>query len=137
MNYDLPDLDDLVTSALRAGMPGVNVRVLWDGDVRALTPTVMARRVAGAGAADPRGIDVGTVIVTSAAETRREANALARTANAVLAAACRAQHAGDSGYLTRLVVISGPAELRTGDPAPGPDLHIFQATIRVTARASR
>ncbi|MBA0054295.1 hypothetical protein E0L36_26620 [Streptomyces sp. AJS327] len=133
----LPDVDALVTDALRSGLPGANVRVLWPPDGwEDLLPLVVASRVSGA-AVDPRGIDVALVDVQCAARTRREANALARTARVVLASTCRAQFRGADGYLTRFQEVAGPAELRVGEPEAGPDLFRFQATYRVTARPNR
>ncbi|MFJ4796946.1 phage tail termination protein [Kitasatospora purpeofusca] len=129
----LPDTDALVTSALRAGLPGTTVRVLWPDDWSAHLPLVVARRVAGA-ATDPAGVDSAIIDVQCAAPTRREASLLARTARTVLLAACRAQHSGPDGHLSTGAEVSGPAELRTGAPAVGPDLSRFQATYRVTTR---
>ncbi|MFD9813985.1 hypothetical protein [Streptomyces sp. NPDC059080] len=129
----LPDVDELVTSALRDGMPGVTVRVLWPGDWSTALPLVVARRVAGS-AVDPVGLDAAVLDVQCAAVTRRDASVLARTARTVLLAACRSQYQGTDGYLSHGQDVAGPFELRTGEPAPGPDLFRFQATYRVTAR---
>ena len=129
----LPDVDELVTDALRAGLPGVTVRVLWPNDWAERLPLVVARRVAGA-AVDPVGLDAAVVDVQVAAPTRREASALARTARTVLLVACRAQFRGTDGYLSHGEDVSGPFELRTGQPDSGPDLYRFQATYRITAR---
>ena len=129
----LPDMDELVTSALRAGLPGVTVRVLWPENWSKVLPLVVARRVAGA-AIDPVGLDAAVISVQCAANTRREASTVARTARAVLLGACRNQYQGADGYLSHGEDVSGPFEIRTGDPPPGPDLFRFQATYRVTAR---
>ncbi|WP_405016417.1 hypothetical protein OHV05_04340 [Kitasatospora sp. NBC_00070] len=129
----LPDVDALVTSALRKGLAGATVRVLWPASWSAALPLVVARRVPGS-AGSAAGIDAALIDVQCAAATRREASALARTARTVLLAACRAQFPGPDGYLSTGREISGPAELRTGTPDPGPDLFRFQATYRVTAR---
>lgn len=134
MIRQFPDLDALVTDALRAGMPEATVRVLWPTDWADRLPLVVARRVGGA---SPNvGVDVALVDIQCAARDRRAASALARTARTVLMAACRAQFAGPDGYLTRCQELAGPAEIRTGDPMPEPDLFRFQATYRVTARPS-
>ncbi len=132
----LPDVDALVTDALRSGLSGVTVRVLWPGDWSARLPLVVARRVSGA-ATSAGGIDVAIVDVQCAASTRREASALARSARVVLLTACRAQHRGVDGYLSTGREESGPAEIRIGEPAAGPDVFRFQATYRVTARPNR
>ncbi|KIZ14512.1 hypothetical protein [Streptomyces natalensis] len=129
----LPDIDELVTSALREGLPGVTVRVLWPEDWQHALPLVVARRVAGA-AISPVGLDAAVIDVQCAASTRREASALARTARAVLLRACVAQYHGVDGYLSHGEDIAGPFEIRTGMPEPGTDLFRFQASYRVTAR---
>lgn len=129
----LPDVDELVTSALRDALPGVTVRVLWPDDWADALSLVVARRVAGA-AVDPVGLDAAVVDVQCAATTRRDASALARTARAALLAACRSQYQGTDGYLSHGQDVTGPFELRTGAPETGPDLFRFQATYRVTAR---
>ncbi|GAB7185929.1 hypothetical protein ATKI12_5760 [Kitasatospora sp. Ki12] len=129
----LPDTDALVTAALRAGLPGANVRVLWPDDWSTRLPLVVARRVAGA-ATNPAGVDAAIIDVQCAATTRREVSVLARTTRTVLLAACRAQFAGPDGYLSTGADVSGPAELRTGAPTTGPDLFRFQATYRITTR---
>ena len=132
----LPDVDELVTSALRAGLPdGVAVRVLWPADWVDVLPLVVARRVGGT-AIDPIGLDAATVDVQAAATTRRAASTLARTARVVLLGACRVQWRGRDGYLSHGEDVSGPFELRTGEPVAGPDFFRFQATYRVTARPS-
>ncbi|MEV7925309.1 hypothetical protein [Kitasatospora sp. NPDC088779] len=129
----LPDTDALITDALRAGLPGATVRVLWPDDWSTHLPLVVARRVDGA-ASSSAGVDAAIIDVQCAASTRREASLLARTARTVLLAACRAQFAGLDGYLSTGAEASGPAELRTGTPTAGPDLFRFQATYRVTTR---
>ncbi|PBC84584.1 MULTISPECIES: hypothetical protein [unclassified Streptomyces] len=129
----LPDVDALVVDALRAGLKGATVQVLWPEDWAGALPLVVARRVAGA-AVDSLGLDAAVIDVQCAASGRREASALARTARAVLLNACRAQFAGMDGYLSHGEDVAGPFEIRTGNPAPGPDFFRFQATYRVTAR---
>ncbi|RKN09643.1 hypothetical protein [Streptomyces radicis] len=130
----LPDVDALVTAALRAGLPrGVAVRVLWPDDWPKLLPLVVVRRVGGT-AVDPIGLDAAVIDMQCAAPTRREASALARTARVVLLGACRAQFAGEGGYLSHGEDQGGPFEVRDQDPAAGPDLFRFLATFRVTAR---
>ncbi|MFB7643885.1 hypothetical protein ACFC0S_03185 [Streptomyces sp. NPDC056084] len=122
-----------MTGALRTGLDGASVRVLWPDDWAHVLPLVVARRVGGA-ALDARGIDSALVDVQCAAGTRLEASRLARTARAALANACADQFRGADGYLSHFEDVAGPAELRTGDPDAGPDLFRFQATYRVTAR---
>ncbi|MGK5728180.1 phage tail termination protein [Streptomyces sp. URMC 124] len=129
----LPDVDALVVDALREGLGGAQVRVLWPADWADQLPMVVARRVPG-GRSDARGIDVALIDVQAVARDRREASRLARVARVVLADACRSQHRGPDGYLARFEDVTGPAEIRTGEPEAGPDLFRFQATYRVTAR---
>ncbi|MEU7636562.1 MULTISPECIES: hypothetical protein [unclassified Streptomyces] len=129
----LPDVDALVTDALRQGLSGATVRVGWPADWADRLPLVVARRVSG-GTATPQGIDVALIDVQCAAVDRRDASRLARTARVALAEGCRAQFRGVDGYLSRFEDVSGPAEIRVGDPPAGPDLFRFQATYRVTAR---
>ncbi|KWT60600.1 hypothetical protein ADL21_18280 [Streptomyces albus subsp. albus] len=129
----LPDVDALVTDALRAGLSGATVCVLWPDDWPDRLPLVVAHRVPG-GSSNPLGIDVALVDVQCAAPDRRDASSLARVARVVLAEACRNQFRGPDGYLSRFEDVTGPAEIRTGTPAAGPDLFRFQATYRVTAR---
>ncbi|AUG87143.1 hypothetical protein HOS58_gp11 [Streptomyces phage Attoomi] len=129
----LPDVDGLVVAALADGLKDATVRVAVPEDWPDRLPLVVARRVPG-GSADARGIDVALVDVQTLAQDRREASRLARVARVVLADACRSQFRGPDGYLSRFNDVSGPAEIRTGEPAAGPDLFRFQATYRVTAR---
>ncbi|UQI46720.1 hypothetical protein M1P56_21385 [Streptomyces sp. HU2014] len=129
----LPDVDALVTGALRAGLPGATVRVLWPEQWAGVLPLVVVRRVGGVGQ-DARGIDSAIIDVQCAARTRREASLLARRARVVLAEACATQYRGVDGYLTHFADVSGPHELRTGAPSAGPDLFRFQATYRVICR---
>lgn len=129
----LPDVDELVTSALRVGLPTATVRVAWPEDWSYALPLVVARRVAGT-AVDPVGLDAALIDVQCAAATRSGASALARTARVVLLSACRAQFHGQDGYLSHGEDVAGPFEIRTGSPEAGPDLFRFQATYRVTAR---
>ncbi|MFF2808639.1 hypothetical protein ACFVT2_15980 [Streptomyces sp. NPDC058000] len=129
----LPDMDALVTDALRAGLSGATVRVLWPDDWADRLPLIVARRVLG-GSSNPLGIDMALIDVQCAAPDRRDASRLARTARVALAEACRAQFRGADGYLIRFEDVSGPAEIRVGQPQPCPHLFRFQATYRVTAR---
>ncbi|UQA92864.1 phage tail termination protein [Streptomyces halobius] len=129
----LPDVDALVVDALREGLSGATVRVAWPDDWADRLPLIVARRVPG-GSSNPLGIDVALIDVQAAATDRREASRLARVARVVLADACRGQCRGTDGYLSRFADVSGPAEIRTGEPTAGPDLFRFQATYRVTAR---
>ncbi|UQA94929.1 phage tail termination protein [Streptomyces halobius] len=129
----LPDVDALVGDALRHGLSAATVRVAWPDDWADRLPLVVARRVPG-GSSNPLGIDVALIDVQAAAMDRREASRLARVARVVLADACRGQYRGTDGYLSRFEDVSGPAEIRTGEPTAGPDLFRFQATYRVTAR---
>ncbi|MER7984226.1 hypothetical protein ABTY53_01270 [Streptomyces noursei] len=126
-------MDALVIDALRQGLSGATVRVVWPDGWADRLPLVVARRVPG-GTANPQGIDVALIDVQCAAPDRRGASRLARTARVVLAEACRAQFRGADGYLSRFEDVSGPAEIRVGAPQAGPDLFRFQATYRVTAR---
>ncbi|ANZ19951.1 hypothetical protein ACH4YO_19220 [Streptomyces noursei] len=129
----LPDVDALVVDALRTGLSGATVRVVWPEDWADRLPLVVARRVPG-GSSNPLGVDVALIDVQCAAPDRRDASRLARTARVALAEACRDQFRGADGYLSRFEDVSGPAEIRVGEPAAGPDLFRFQATYRVTAR---
>ncbi|KIZ17330.1 hypothetical protein [Streptomyces natalensis] len=129
----LPDVDALVVDAFRDGLSGATIRVAWPEDWTDRLPLVVARRVPG-GSSNPLGIDVALIDVQAAATDRREASRLARVARVVLADACLKQWQGPDGYLSRFEDVTGPAEIRTGEPTAGPDLFRFQATYRVTAR---
>ncbi|MGW1837081.1 phage tail termination protein [Streptomyces sp. NPDC002067] len=129
----LPDVDALVAAALRDGLSGAAVRVLWPADWADQLPLVVARRVPG-GSANPQGIDVALIDVQCAAADRLAASRLARLARVALADACRTQYRGADGYLIRFEDVTGPAEIRVGAPEAGPDLFRFQAAYRVTAR---
>ncbi|MGG7570377.1 hypothetical protein [Streptomyces sirii] len=126
-------MDALVVDALRDGLTNAAVRVAWPDDWADRLPLVVARRVPG-GSANPLGIDMALIDVQCAATDRREASRLARVARVVLADACVKQWHGPDGYLSRFEDVTGPAEIRTGEPTAGPDLFRFQATYRVTAR---
>ncbi|MFE0187739.1 hypothetical protein [Streptomyces sp. NPDC058989] len=126
-------MDALVVDALRDGLSGATVRVAWPDDWADRLPLVVARRVPG-GSSNPLGIDVALIDVQAAATDRREASRLARVARVVLANACLKQRQGADGYLSRFEDVTGPVEIRTGEPTAGPDLFRFQATYRVICR---
>jgi hypothetical protein len=136
----LPDTDELVRKALIAGLAGrsipATVWTLWPDDWYAQRPLIVARRVPGGPAPDPRGLDAGTVTVTACAATREGASLLARQGRAVLYDQCVAQFAdaGAGGYLSHFFESSAPAE----DRSPGPVLHTdafrFTGTYRLTTR---
>jgi len=129
----LPDVESIVLAALRDGLPGAAVRVVWPADWAEVLPLVVARRVSGAAVPGP-GLDVAVVDVQSAAPTRPAAALLARRVRPALLAAARTQYAGADGYLGHVEETAGPVELRAGSPTPGPDLFVFGSTYRVTAR---
>ncbi|GAA1160923.1 hypothetical protein F4556_005184 [Kitasatospora gansuensis] len=138
MTVPLPDTDALVRGALAAGLAatGAQVFTLWPDDWTSWLPLVVARRVGGS-AVDPRGLDAAVIDVQCAAADRSAASLLARQAGAALFDACTAQWPDPAagGYLSHFGDdVSGPAEIRTGSPAAGPDMFRFQATYRVTAR---
>ncbi|MFI9082339.1 hypothetical protein ACIGW8_39095 [Streptomyces sioyaensis] len=122
-----------MVDALREGLSGATVRVMWPDVWPDRLPLVVARRVPG-GSSNPLGIDVALIDVQAAATDRREASRLARVARVVLADACLRQRQGSDGFLSRFEDVTGPAEIRAGEPTAGPDLFRFQATYRVTAR---
>ncbi|MGP3940510.1 phage tail termination protein [Streptomyces sp. 6N106] len=131
-----PDLDGLVTDALRAANLGATVRVLMPDNPASELPLIVAHQVPG-GSANRMGVVTGNVDVQVLAATRREASALARNAFAALDNACRNRFTIADGHLNRFVSVSGaPAELRTGTPDSGPSLFRFQGTCQITARAN-
>lgn len=140
MTQVLPDLDALVREALTAGLPDASVWTLWPDDWAHHLPLVVARRLPGAAADDPRFLDRALVDVQSCAADRSTASLLARRARAVLWDACERQFASSSsgGYLSRLVdEFGGPAELRADDGIAHADVFRFQATYSLQARPAR
>lgn len=134
--YPTPDLDSLVLDALRAANMGAEVRILMPEKPSDHLPLVVARQVPG-GTATRLGTVTGNVELKALAATRREASDLARRAAAALAEACRSQFQGADGHLRRFTSATGaPVEQRTGAPVPGPNLFVFRATVRVSARAT-
>ncbi|QMU72140.1 hypothetical protein [Streptacidiphilus sp. P02-A3a] len=133
MTAPLPDVESLVHAALRDGLPGAAVRVMWPAEWADVLPLVVARRVSGVAVPGP-GLDVAVIDVQSAAPTRPAAGLLARQVRPALLAAARAQYRGADGYLGHVEESAGPVELRAGVPSPGSDLFVFTATYRVTAR---
>ena len=117
----MPDADRLVRLAFTAGLAArgrpAQVFTLWPGDWASRLPLVVARRVSGAPAPDPRGLDLPTISVTACAADRDEASVLARTCGPVLRDACLAQYrdVAAGGYLSTYLSGVEPAELRTGD----------------------
>ncbi|MFF1792662.1 hypothetical protein ACFVXQ_00215 [Kitasatospora sp. NPDC058263] len=140
MTAPLPDVDTLVRGALTAALGAdATVMSLMPDDWAARLPLVVARRVPGAGAVDPRGLDAAIVDVQALAADRDQASLLARRAVAALYDACVQQYAAGagSGHLSHFSGSgTGPAEIRTGLPAPDAALFRFGATVRVTARPS-
>ncbi|WP_411140248.1 hypothetical protein [Streptomyces sp. x-80] len=136
----LPDADELVRHALAAGLAerGVpaSLWTLWPDDWYGQMPLVVARRVPGGAAPDPRGVDAAIITLTACASDRRAASLLARQVRTVLYEQCTHQFAdaGAGGYLHAFAEYAAPAE----DRAPGPVLHAdvfrFTATYRVITR---
>ncbi|MCC3773485.1 hypothetical protein [Streptomyces sp. UNOB3_S3] len=132
--YVLPDTEALVLHALRAYLPtGTAVRVAMPQHWAGLLPLVVARRVGGK-ARDPRFIDSGMFTVEALAASRPAASLLARQARGALLAACRDQHRGSDGYLSRFIEVTGP--FMTGDAltAGHPGACRFTATYQLNAR---
>ncbi|MFB7672946.1 hypothetical protein ACFC26_16210 [Kitasatospora purpeofusca] len=138
MTAPLPDTDRLVREALAAAIgTDATVMTLMPDDWAARLPLVVARRVPGAGAVDPRGLDAAIVDIQTLAADRDQASALCRRAAAALYDACVAQFTSPAaaGYLSHFSNVgSGAAELRIGLPAPDGGAFRFQATVRLTAR---
>ncbi len=133
---ETPDLDALVSAALRAADLGASVYVLMPERVAEHVPTLLVRHVAG-GAATRLGTVVGMVSLQALAPTRREASELARRAVSALIRAARAQFAHGGAHLGTVTYATGaPIEVRTGSPAPDPGRFRFQTTLRVTARTT-
>src|SRR5690606_39650946 len=93
----MPDVDRLLTDAVREGLPEARVCVLMPPDWLESLPIVLIRQVPG-GSSDFRGVATGTVDVQAIAGTRRDASALARNARAALVAACAAGLSNGEGY---------------------------------------
>ncbi|MER5350583.1 hypothetical protein ABT093_09655 [Kitasatospora sp. NPDC002551] len=134
----LPDIDILVREALTSVFGAdATVMTLIPDDWAARLDLVVARRVPGAGAIDPRGLDAAIVDIQSLSADRATASTLCRRAVAGLYDACTRQFASPAagGYLSHFSSVGGgPAELRIGLPAPDASTFRFQATVRLTAR---
>lgn len=136
MIYKTPDLDALVLDALRATDLTATVAVLMPQEPSAELPLIVARQVPG-GTSNAMGMVTGIVDVQSLAATRRAASELSRDVQAALHSACRSRFLGTDGYLCRFEPVTGaPVEIRVGVPTPDTNLFRFQATYRITARAS-
>lgn len=139
----LPDTDELVRLALAAGFTSrdieASVWTLWPDDWyerTAISPLVIARRVPGGPAPDPRFLDAAIITVTTCARERTVSSLLARQARSVLYDQCVAQYRDTDagGYLSAFFESSAPAE----DRSPGAVLHTdafrFTGTYRITTR---
>ncbi|MGW0929556.1 phage tail termination protein [Streptomyces sp. NPDC002644] len=129
----LPDVDALVTKALRARLTGVRVAVDIPADWDASSALVVAHRVGGA-AVDPRFLDRALIDVQVFEPDRNDASALARRARAALLAACQTQFSDGTGSLSGFREITGPW-------SSGPETHAnisrFIATYEVMARPAK
>lgn len=134
----MPDVDRLLTDAVREGLPEARVCVLMPPDWLESLPIVLIRQVPG-GSSDFRGVATVTVDVQAIAGTRRDASALARNARAALVAACAAGFSNGEGYLGAFRDVSGlPVEIRGGQPGDDPHQHFrFQGTYQVVVRPVR
>jgi len=134
----LPDVDRLVTDALRSFLPGVTVMVLLPTDWQARLPLVVASQVPG-GTADYRGVARVTVDIQALAATRRDASELGRRAYSALAEACAVRYSTSEGYLGAFYDVSGlPTEVRAASPADDPHtVFRFQGTCQVVVRPAR
>ncbi|MFD7101932.1 hypothetical protein [Streptomyces celluloflavus] len=136
----LPDADTLVRLALTAGLAerGITASVwtLWPDDWYTRMPLVVARRVPGGAAPDPRGLDSATITLTACASTRTAASLLARQVRALLFDRCADQFAAveAGGYLSSFGEDSAPVEDRTPGPTLHTDVYRFTGTFRVTTR---
>ncbi len=136
----LPDADELVRLALAAGLAerGVTASVwtLWPDDWYTQMPLVVARRVPGGAAPDPRGIDSAAITLTGCASTRAAASRLARQARTALFDQCVDQFADADagGYLSSFGEDSAPAEDRTPGPVLHTDAFRFTGTFHVITR---
>jgi hypothetical protein len=136
----MPDVDDLVRKAYTAALPGVTVVTVWPSDWAQQLPLLVARKVPGSAAVDPRGLDRSTISVTTCAATRGEASLLARQARKELFDACTAQFADEEagGYLSHFNELVGPFWQRAGDSALNHSgVYRFEATYQVTSRPHR
>lgn len=133
----LPDVDELVRLAFTAAFPGVTAVTLWPGDWADRMPLLVARKVPGAAAVDPRGLDLSTISVTTCAAEKTEASLLARQARRALFDACLAQF-GDAeagGYLSHFDELTSPFLQRSGDAALSHSgVYRYEATYTVTTR---
>lgn len=140
MTRVLPDADELVRLAVAAGLTelGVTASVwtLWPDDWYSRMPLVVARRVPGGAAPDPRGVDAATITLTGCAPTRGAASLLARQARTALFDQCIDQFADieAGGYLSSFDEDSAPAEDRTPGPVLHTDAFRFTGTFRVITR---
>ena len=133
----LPDTDELVRTAYQAAFPDATVVNVWPSDWAARLPLLVARKVPGSGAVDPRGLDRSTISVTACTGERASASLLARQARTALYDACVAQFAntGAGGYLSHFTELVGPFWQRSGDQALSHSgVYRYEATYQVTTR---
>ncbi|MEU6633813.1 hypothetical protein ABZ905_36925 [Streptomyces parvus] len=129
----LPDVENLVLTALRARLPAVRVVADLPADWDAASALVAAHRVGGA-APDARFYDRALMDVQVFHTDRRTASRLAREVRAILVDACADGFSDAEGSLSNFTEVSGP-----WNPGPGdyPNLSRFIATYQLTARTAR
>lgn len=129
----LPDTENLVLLALRAGLPDVRAAVDTPADWDVASPLVVSNRVGGS-AADPRFVDRATMNIEVWHPERREASRLARQIRQILFDACQAKLSDAEGSLASFREVIGPW-------SPGPEdnagISRFVATYQITARPKR
>lgn len=133
----LPDADTLVRLAYAAAFPDATVVNMWPGNWADRMPLLVARKVPGAAAVDPRGLDRSTISVTVCAADREAASLMARQARTALFDACVSQFsdAGAGGYLSHFAELVGPFWQRLGDAALNHSgVYRYEATYQVTTR---
>ncbi|MFM9595758.1 hypothetical protein ACKI1J_24140 [Streptomyces scabiei] len=133
----LPDADTLVRRMYEAAFPDATVVNQWPSDWADRLPLLVARKVPGAGAVDPRGLDRSTISVTVCAADRAAASLMARQARTALFDACVAQFADTEagGYLSHFTELVGPFWQRAGDASLNHSgVYRYEATYQVTSR---
>lgn len=123
----------LVLEILRPALAPVEVRSLMPDLVETPPPVVMARRVPGPGAYDPRGYDQAVIDVQCWHTTDRDADDLADACRAALITAWRKQRVVPGvGYIAAYTEQSAPAlipDAASGRSASTPKgIYRYQAT---------
>ena len=127
------DVENVVTAALRAALPGVSVTNVVDLS-KEPPPFVLVDIVGGQAVAQLSSLFwQHTVGVTAYATGRREAKTLALAAYAALHSLPTSSQAGSAGWVNTVTDVAAPTEVR--DPDKPDRVDQFTATYAVLTRA--